>query len=216
MSRLAQMLCVSLILVASCSHRSSQPSLPARSSEPSSYIDLEPGWRISVITPLTRSGVFTPQRRNSGEVKDSDGGLTMTLQADSDLIGYERSYYQVEALRRRNHRGGIRVKFAEAQNVIDGKLTPSSKPRVPLFVLPDKTRYVRLLYLVRSSDSDHNMAVLAASTPEHLQALTGKVQHSPLQACTLDQTHICVWVPAGIAVRPEKHLAASDNWVPAR
>jgi hypothetical protein len=214
MSRLAQMVCLVGALLASCSQRTSPPSLPKTSNQSSSYIDLEPGWRISVITPLTRSGALTLKPKGPHKLEGTGRTLTMTLEADSDLVGYERSYYRVEALR--GKKGGIRIRFSEAQTVLDSKSTRAAKPSVPLFVLPSEARYVRLLYLVRSSPSDHNMAVLAARNIEGLHALTEKVQTSPVAACTHGQNQSCAWIPSGIAVRPEMRLPGSDQWIPVR
>jgi hypothetical protein len=56
--------------------------------------------------------------------------------------------------------------------VKDGKTTRQPRPLVALFNLPVQMGYVRLIYLVRVSDADHNMAIVGAEDPETLASLT--------------------------------------------
>ena len=74
-------------------------------------------------------------------------------------------------------------------------------PTLP-FALPLKAQHIRLIYLVRSSQSDHNMAITASKSLEALNGFTNRLKGSP-DVCKLDGEVFCSWVPAGIAVRPE-------------
>ena len=171
------------------------------------YIDLEPGWRLRVIVPITRSGKYVV---NTAVQQQSGSDVTMSV--NHDFIGYETDYYAIDP----HGRHGLKILFASAEQTIDGKTTPESAPRLRLFQLARDARYVRLLYLRRESDSDHDMAVLATSKPQLLAQLTSLVQTDP-QNCVTKPHEACYWIPAGIAVRPEKRdtAAAGNAWLPA-
>ena len=72
---------------------------------------------------------------------------------------------------------------------------------------------MRLLFLTRSSDRDHDQAILSGSSAEQLELITNLVQSNPVEACKAHSGTSCVWVPAGVAVRPEKKRGR--EWVPA-
>lgn len=64
------------------------------------------------------------------------------------------------------------------------------------------------------SDADHAMAVLAARDPVRLDLLTRSVLASPETTCRTDRNEYCEWIPAGVAVRPERPV--NQGWAPAR
>ena len=80
--------------------------------------------------------------------------------------------------------------------------------------MPGRFLRVRLLCLQKVSDADHAMAVLAAPDSPRLAVLTRSVQASPETACRTNRGQYCEWIPAGVAVRPER--PNGSNWVPAR
>ena len=173
------------------------------------YVDLQPGWRLRVVTPLPKSGGY----RVADETQQVSGS-TMTLSAGKDFIGYETSYYAVQP----RGRTGVRIRFTSAESVRDGKAGMEQRPAVPLFQLPGNVRYVRLLFLVRVSQADHNMAVLAARDEMAMDEVTRQVQADPAGGCRAHKSSVCQWIPAGIAVRAEKLKEAElpAVWVPAR
>ena len=215
---------------AGCAHK--QVRLPVTTavspSDTSSYMDLESGWKLKILVPLTKSleehkppdaapnkrGTSTDLaasgesvvRSSSDAIRQSSSvpqvnGNTISLYADS-LIGYEISYYAV--VRRRG--GAVKLKFASASSTANGKTIVEPKPpRLP-FLLPRSAQHIRLVYLVvRSTQADHNMAILAAKHLYSLDAFTTRLKANP-SVCTTgaDDDVSCSWVPAGIAVRPEK------------
>jgi hypothetical protein len=174
------------------------PGMPGRD-----YIDLKPGWRLSVVTPLLKSGGY---RLNA--VAGQVSGNTVTLAAGDELEGYETAYYAVEP----GSGGGVRIAFTSAHAIRGGEKVEQLRARAPLFELPPEANLVRLIYLTRVSSADHDMAVVAAADVRALNRLTREVQTSP-DGCRSDAGAYCAWVPSGIAVRPE--MLAGD-WVPAR
>ena len=131
-----------------------------------SYLDLRPGWRLRVVTPLLRSGGYrlTPNVQQSGT-------NTMTVSAGKDFMGYETSYYLV----RKKRWAGLGIQFLSAETTRNGVTRAELNPRVKLFQLQRRRRYIRLIYLRRASRSDHDMAVLAADDATVLADATAPV-----------------------------------------
>ena len=77
-----------------------------------SYVDLQPGWRIRVITPILKSGKFKTQLH---EIAGSNDPFALT--AGDDFLGYETSYYTVNA----REGTGVAVAFASAEQRKEGK-----------------------------------------------------------------------------------------------
>lgn len=175
-----------LLLVGCATRAPRQALMPSRE-----YQDLQVGHTIRVITPLLRSGGL--QLAGQAVARQGpEGQLDVTVDSKAEFLGYEEALYAVEA--------GLRIRLRSAVSVIAGVRTPQTAPRVPLFQLPRRTRSVRLLYLLRSSAVDHNMAILAAPDAAFLERLTAAVRTDPTAGCVAPH---CVWVPAGVAVRPQ-------------
>jgi hypothetical protein len=187
------------------------PAVPA--PDPASFIDLQAGWRLHVVTPLTKSGGYVLHSTKRPKVTSEPGKLAFTLPADPDFIGYQTAFYAVEA---RRH-DGVRIAFTSAQDTKRGVTIPQAEPRPLLFQLPNRARYVRLVYLARVSRADHDMAVVASTNRVLLDLLTIDIQAHPA-ACVDAEHTFCSWIPAGIAVQPEvpKTVNGAVLWQPAR
>ena len=162
------------------------------------FIDLQPGWRLRVVTPKLKSAGYQLQTGDESLAADGTGKLSVTLSAGADFLGYEIAYYAVT-----ESRGALHVSFTSANLLQDGNTTPRATPLELLFQLAETAKYIRLIYLVRASKADHNLAVAAASQQDELSALTQQVQTNPA-ACRDAPYASCQWVPAGIAVSPER------------
>jgi hypothetical protein len=204
MRRFLWLAALASILAGCATHKA---PVPAAAVQPigRSYIDLQPGWRLRVVTPLLKSGGY--RLKLGAQAAD---GSTVALSAGNDFLGYEVAYYAVKA------RNG--VEFVSAETTRDGQTAPQAEPVAHLFQLPHGVRYVRLIYLVRASQADHDMAVAAAKELRDLEALTRRVEMDPAGACREGQGAFCAWIPAGIAVVPQmkKPVEGGVEWVPAR
>ena len=172
------------------------------------FVDLRPGWRLRVVTPLLKSGAFALP---ASAVKVS--GNTVTLSAGDEFEGYETAYYAVAP----HPKGGVKISFASAEVTKEGQSAPQPRPALSLFKLPRGARLVRLVFLTRVSQTDHDMAVLGAGDIAELDRLTAAVQANP-GACVAAGRSDCAWIPPGIAVRPEARAGApgADRWDPVR
>jgi len=173
------------------------------------YIDLQPGWRVRVVVPLLKSGRYTLDT-----TPQQGSGTTITLSVGADFLGYETDYYRLTP---RTH-GGVHITFALAEATKDGQTIRQSAPVVNLFESLRGSRYLRLLYLRRASEADHNMAALGADRKDPLEALTRRVQSDPAACVSDTPPDVCLWMPVGIAVRPEiwNVVDGTKEWTPAR
>lgn len=185
------------------------------------WIDLQPGWRVRVVTPILRSGGYlvkaqpVPAGKQSGTRLNVESSrnttFNITLAAGPDFIGYEVSSYAVK--RRRG--GGVRVIFKSAEIHEKQEKHFSHHPIAPLFQLPQQAKWVRILHLIRVSQADHDAAILAADRRDLLDALTQQVQSDPSN-CKIASRTFCSWIPLGIAVIPEsqRRVKGKRRWTP--
>jgi hypothetical protein len=159
------------------------------------HVDLLPGWRVQVVTPVLKSGGYLPQITET-----SREGRDIAFATTDDFVGYETSYY---AVKERNG-GGVRIVFMSAWVTENGMTTRRPRPIVPIFELPDSMRFVPLIYTVRVSQTDHDTAIVAASDSQQLDKLTEHVRTDPAAACRTNPPDVCRWVPKGIAVQTEE------------
>ena len=183
------------------------------SPDTAAFIDLQPDWRVRVVMPLTKSGTYLVNPTREQKAAAASGGLDMTLSANRDFIGYQTSFYSVQS----RVGTGVRIRFVSAEDTKKGVTVPQARPRLMLFALPRRAKYVRLVYLARASRADHDMAIVAASARDLLESFTRNVQANP-RTCVNSEHTFCSWVPAGIAVQPEipRHVNGAIAWEPAR
>lgn len=182
-----------LVATAGCSRKEISVSTPPGAlKRDNSFVDLEPGWTVRIVMPLLKSGTVSP-----GLVEQKSTGNTISLSAEN-LIGYTTAHYAVAGKKG----AGVRLAFMSAEETRNAETLPMSRPPTLPFALPNKTEHVRLIYLVRASQADHNMAIAGAKRIEALNAFTSRLIEDPT-ACQVSSAIFCSWVPAGIAVRPE-------------
>jgi hypothetical protein len=175
-----------------CSHARVQVPAPGTLAKENDYVDLKPGTNLRIVVPVLKSGGYKP-----GDLAEHTENRTITV-SSGDVIGYIISNYAVKGRRD----GNVRLHFVSAETTMNGRTLPEvSAPALP-FELPRGTEHVRLIYLVRVSQSDHNMAIVASKGLEALNAFTNRLRQDA-NACQTNQQVSCSWVPAGIAVRPE-------------
>lgn len=125
--------------------------------------------------------------------------IVLPLKSEGVQPSFEIAHYAVSG-----HRGGrVRLDFLSAEIANDGKMVSSPRAPVLPFALPPKAAHIRLLYLQRLSEADHNMAVLAAGHMTILEGATKQIRADPNRCLTSGEI-FCSWVPPHVAVRPEK------------
>ena len=193
------------LLTGRASRTARMAAIPAGSAN-NDYLDIQNGWRLTVVTPILKSGGYVLKTPDKPPIN----GFTL---AGTDFVGYEVAHYDVKG-----QRGGrVRVEFNSAEVTKEGKTQPQPQSIAPLFQVARRANYLRLIYLIRISQADHNMAVIAARKIDALNSLTRQVQTNPADGCKVDQGASCVWIPEGIAVRAEvlKTVDGVEKWVDA-
>ena len=172
-----------LALLTGCASRTARMAATPTGSANNDYLDIQAGWRLTAVTPILKSGGYvlkTPDKPTS-----SNG---FTLSAGTDFVGYEVAHYDVKG-----QRGGrVRVEFNSAEVTKEGKTQRQQQSIAPLFQVAREAIYLRLIYLIRISQADHNMAVVAARKIEALDALTRQIQTNPAEGCKVDRHSSCV------------------------
>lgn len=182
--------------------KTSMPPTPASGQ----FLDLQAGWRIRQVTPVLKSGKFVIDSRTAKQA-----GNAVAIKSRGEFIGYQVAYYSVKA----RPKGGVSIRFASARFKEKGKSRKQSEPRVRLFDLPPNMRFVRLVFLTRVSERDHDQGILAAPSIEELEVLTRSVRADPEKNCKEYADAICEWVPVGIAVQPQKiDPKHRGKWIP--
>jgi len=196
-------------LLAGCGPRAVRIAATAAVPANNDYLDIQAGWRLTAVTPILKSGGYVLKTTD----KTTISGNGFTLSAGTDFVGYEVAHYEVIG-----QRGGrVRVEFNSAEVTKEGKTQPQPQSIAPLFQVARRANYLRLIYLIRISQADHNMAVVAARKIDALDSLTRQVQTNPADGCKVDQRASCTWIPEGIAVRAEvlKTVGGVEKWVDA-
>jgi hypothetical protein len=197
-----------LTLLAGCASRTTRIAATPAGSANNDYLDIQAGWRLTAVTPILKSGGYvlkTPDK------PISNNGFT--LSAGTDFVGYEVAHYEVKGPRG----GHVSVEFDSAEVTKEGKTQPQPRSIAPIFQVARRPTYLRLIYLIRISQADHNMDVVAARKIEALDAITRQIQMNPADGCKVDRRASCVWIPDGIAVRAEmlKTVDGVEKWVDA-
>lgn len=187
------------LILTGCSIRQ-QTALPPQPVPPTNrgYVDLEPGWRVKVVTPILKSGEFLLSEQ-----------AIRTNKAGPDFVGYELAYYSVD----RRTDGGVSIRVASVERFIGGQRAKARQPLARLFEFPRNERFVRLLFFTRVSEADHDEGILAAASMQELVQATRYVLADPEANCRTDEGIFCSWIPRGIAAQAEKRTADGKNWV---
>jgi hypothetical protein len=142
-----------MCLLTSCVHRNlpqATPAEQAKSPGQLGYDDLRPGARVIDVFPKLRSGGYVLP-----SMQETAAGNTINVKPGSEFEGYEKDFYNVAP----GNAGGVQVHFSRAEVWENGKSQRQPNPSLPLFERMTSFSYVRLVYLVRESNADHDMAI---------------------------------------------------------
>lgn len=198
---------LALLLIAvsfgGCHRQTLRPvAAPAALTGSKTFVDLEPGWRLTLVTPLRRDSPNASWQYGQPTVKTgaTNQGLNITLTLDpATQFGFEQSQFEVLPT-------GLR--WQQSIRNLEDVASPAPAPILALFPPPARPARLRLLFLTRASDKNYNTALLIAPNPAALEAFTARVRENPDQACQSTRSQRCIWIPPGVAARPEKPASA--------
>src|SRR6185312_10717577 len=191
-----------LLALSGCAtHNVHPPAAQTRETLNPSFLDIQAGARLRVITPILKSGGY--RAKTLTEITPGD---PHNLRVGDEYIGYANDYYRAKP-----HGSGVRIEFQSAETVKQGKTAPQRHPMLELFRLPPQMRYVRLVYLARVSRTDHNTVILAGDTKASVVAATNQLQTGPDLGCQSSPHTYCAWVPDGVGIQPESPPRNAKN-----
>ncbi len=144
------------------------------------YIDLRPGYRVRVVSPIFREGA-PPEAdiiANTANVaQTSKHGLTLELRSSPDLLGFEIAWYAVTP---RKKGPGAHIVAMSAERHIDGEIERLPTPASNAFPFDPSAGYFRQLFLSRLiTTPQHDILVLAGRTPAELESRFERLSRSP-------------------------------------
>ena len=138
-------------------------------------LDLSNGMALRVIVPIMDDGSYVASKLGQGKADGLKAIETLRYTINREPDG--RLHLQLATVERR-------------EGEVDAK---PAKPAVDILRPLPAAKHFRLIFLTRVSSADHDMAILTA---EHKSKLD-------VESAQLRCEAGCLWVPKGIAVRPE-------------
>lgn len=163
------------------------------------YIDLRPGHRLRVASPVFAEGApanaSTFEQVGPTEVQ-GPASLTVTVKTSDDVRGFELDWYAVERAA-----GGARIVPLSAELFVEGEPQQLDAPRSNPFVFHPSAAYFRLMFLARLEvDPDHDILVLGAATPTALEERYDRIRAEP-SLCG-EEVGFCAAAPRETAFLP--------------
>lgn len=119
------------------------------------YVDLEPGLRLRVTTPVVPQGETLQSEAATGNVAT---GLTVR----SNAMGWETAFYDVKG---QGAGSAVELSFFSGEQVIDGERAELSSANRSKLDVPAAPSHLRLYFLSRQSADDRDITLLASRGP---------------------------------------------------
>jgi hypothetical protein len=158
------------------------------------YIDLGPGNRLEVISPILRPGADEKAPLiEEVAVAGSERTLDVTLRASPDLLGHETDWYGFGP----KAGGGTRIVAISAETSIQRKVEPRDAPAKNYFAFGAEAGFYRLFYKA-------DQTAVLAGTPTRAQL------PQDVDRCSRDA---CVTIPKKVGVNPYVVVRVNGNEV---
>lgn len=141
-------------------------------------------------------------------------GNVITVTTGKDFLGYQTDYYDVQP----SNNGMVKVKFNHGEAVIQEKKTKRTQPVLQLPLQTSDKGFFRLVYLVRVSQHDHDMVLLASTHKDSLHDMTNSVVADVLNNCGVSKDSSCTEIPKGVGFILEEKVRKNGQtqWISAR
>jgi len=153
-------------------------------------VDLGPGVRLEVTSPLLREGAVP-----DAPLQMSGRGNSLTVTASTDLLGYENAWYSVQP---KPNGPGFAIQPVSAESHIGGTVEPRPAPAADYLSFPPAAAFYRLLY--KSGQTDFTALVIAGRTLADVDRLS-KLAESGGVSCRTPED-LCVAIPKRVAINP--------------
>ena len=151
-------------------------------------VELTPGLRLQVISPILREGALTDGLATAPSAQGN--AIVVEMKSSPDLIGFETAWYEV---RSKPSGAGATIVPLSAETSIAGKLESRPAPRTNYFQFPPAMGFYRLFY-----KADQSEVIAMAPTRAALPA-------------SADSCPACFAIPRGVGVNPYLTVTANGT-----
>ena len=173
-----------------------------------SQVDIGPRTRLEVVSPVFREG--TPSTVSASEPVETTGngsGLTVTVRASANLIGFETAWYGVQ--RHAGH-AGLAIVPLRAERNVQGKVEKLTGPATNVFSFPADAAFYRLFY--KADQTEFTALAVAARTEGELEGRTKMIEAGPA-SCKKLNDEWCFAIPKGVGVNAYIVVSVNGNEV---
>lgn len=164
------------------------------------FIDFHPGHHLKVVRPVFREGAEAGQSATvsaDAPQPSGAGGLRIEARASPSLIGYEESWYSIQAM----PNGLLQITHDHTKFFQDGEATRRDVPRGAVFDVVPASPYIRMVYLTRvASSHDHDVLFLVARSRRELETRYRAIEEDPNECFALDSKGWCRVGPRELAL----------------
>ncbi|MBS1858253.1 MAG: hypothetical protein JST11_22975 [Acidobacteria bacterium] len=161
----------------------------------SGYVDLEPGYRLQVDSPIFRDGAPPGTAAiDTAVTGGTDRSINVEVKASPELLGFERAWYAMVA--RKGQRGAA-IEPLSAERHVNGQTEARAAPATDYFRFDRDSAWYRLLYR-----ADRTIVVVAAASYSELERISKEVDADP-SACRTPTGRRCAVIPSQVGVNPE-------------
>ena len=141
-------------------------------------------------------------------------GNIISVTTGKDFLGYQTDYYDVQS----STDGMVKVKFNHGEAVVQGTKTQRAQPALQLPPQTSDKGFFRIVYLIRVSQHDHDMVLLASTQKDSLHDLTNSVVTDGLNNCRVSKDSSCAGIPKGVGFILEEKVRKNGQtqWISAR
>jgi hypothetical protein len=157
----------------------------------SDQLDIAPGMRLQVVSPILGEGGGAAEEL---DVAETATGLTITMKAPANLVGFEEAWY---AVRPGTGGAGVQIVPLYAERRIDGEVERRPRPESNLFQLAEEAAFYRVFY--KATMTEYTALVVAAPSPSELARRT-RILETGKASCEALEGRLCAAVPKGVAV----------------
>jgi len=157
-------------------------------------VDIGPQLRIEVDSPILRDEFSTePLIEEFASTAANGSGLKVNLKASSNLIGYERAWFGVQA---KTGASGLRIVPTSAERHIGDITEQHAQPAKNYFTFAPEAGYYRLIY--KQQETNFTALVVAGRTQDELDRFA-KTLDTGVAGCASVESGFCVAIPRNVA-----------------
>lgn len=168
-------------------------------------VQLNPGVRLQIMTPITREGVpldaalAEVEGPPANSVCDANTGscsLSLSMKFTDNVLGYEVALYAVQS---KDNSPGVSVTPASAERHIGSEVQKAPQPIRNYFDSMKAARFYEVFY--KAGQTEFTALLVGGQSKADLERRT-KLLETGVAACETLNNEMCVTVPKRVAINP--------------